>query len=410
MKAQTQAPEDENRPERSFPVQVFPRVLLRGRALSPTRARILVALTLAPDGLAPDHLVEAIWKDNIPASAQSALRNSIGIMRKLLSPVASIVHVEGRYLLDATADSVDLWCLERLAGSSPPASDSLTDSQLAHLFDDSSMDGYQPIESREEVETRVRRAQELLTAKLGAAVQHPKQLSPGVSLPASKPIATPASVGLAVKEHRLWLGVTQEQFARELGMSTASIKKIEAGHGPRSRGASSYEILSRFTSSSVADEISRLPISGDAPPIAPASDIFAAIPRSIADFFAAPNLTCAIAPLGEPWIVSSGIFQLIANGPKLLQFELVNGADGRLTIELQFSGSWLVGTVADLWGMKRGTAMFAISPNATSIAGLVNFFSVGNSLTVTSQLVGFALDEGEARAALDRAIAMTMPA
>jgi len=97
-------------------------VLDDGRDLTPARAKqraVLAMLLLhANDVVAQDQLIDALWGESPPPSAQTALHGHVSALRKLLGPERIETRTPG-YLLRLSGDELDLARFEALVAEAP---------------------------------------------------------------------------------------------------------------------------------------------------------------------------------------------------------------------------------------------------------------------------------------------------
>jgi YVTN family beta-propeller protein len=104
-------------------------VLDDGRDLTPARAKqraVLAMLLLhANDVVARDQLIDALWGESPPPSAQTALHGHVSALRKLLGPERIETRTPG-YLLRLSGDELDLARFEALVAEAPGQPDPQT--------------------------------------------------------------------------------------------------------------------------------------------------------------------------------------------------------------------------------------------------------------------------------------------
>ena len=96
----------------------------RGTSLvlhGPRQRRLLAALLLRPNRTVPaDELVDAVWGEDPPATARSALQVHVSQLRKLFGPESIETH-PGGYLLRLEPEQLDAARFERLLGEARAA-------------------------------------------------------------------------------------------------------------------------------------------------------------------------------------------------------------------------------------------------------------------------------------------------
>src|ERR1700712_5253053 len=81
-----------------------------------SKHRVVLASLLMADRhrVSMDALIEAVWADNPPATAEKQIRNTVSDLRRLLSTSgASVAAVAGGYQLDHAGGELDLESFER---------------------------------------------------------------------------------------------------------------------------------------------------------------------------------------------------------------------------------------------------------------------------------------------------------